>query len=274
MVERPHAPETAGDDPPAESGRPAEPLQGKPVGAVLHAVRLLRVLAEAPAPLGVTAAARQAGVIPSTALSILRTLVAEGLVAFDPARKSYAPGLGLLELSRGLMGRDVVALLHPELVRIATTHACLVALWRITEERAILIDRALADTPVRLDVQVTQRMPCLLGAIGRIVAARLALSEEELRRRFAHLRWHAPMPFETWRAEVEEAGRRGYGLDRGTLYAGIHVAASAVVDGRGRPFLGISAIALAGAAGEERLHAIGESLAALSEAAAARGADR
>jgi DNA-binding IclR family transcriptional regulator len=236
---------------------------GKPVGAVVHAVRLLRVLADANAPLGVTAAARAAEVNPSTAFQILRTLVREGLVGFDPTSKLYRPGLGLLDLTRGLLGGNQAELLRPELVRLATNYECLVALWRITDERAILIDRALADTPVRLDIQVTQRIPAFIGAIGRIVAARLELPPEELRRRFAYLRWDRPLSFDDYLEQVRQAGDRGYGLDLGNLYDGIHVAASVVCDGQRRPTLGVSAITLGQAGRPERLEEIGETLAAL-----------
>ncbi|SMF30461.1 transcriptional regulator, IclR family [Tistlia consotensis] len=248
-------------------GEPSGELGGKPVGAVLHAVRLLQVLADSPGPLGVTAAARQARVNPSTAFQILRTLVRGGLVAFDPALKAYSPGLGLLALSRSLLGRDYTDLLRPELVRLATNHECLFALWRLADERAVLIDRALADTPVRLDIQVTQRIPSLIGAVGRVVAARLALPEDELRRRFSHLRWQTPLSFEDYLREVEEARGCGYGLDLGNLYTGIHSAAAVVCDDRARPFLGISAITLAQSSPPDRLRAMGEELAALCRTA-------
>ena len=57
--------------------------------AVTRAVAILRALGQSPEPLGVNAIANQLGLIPSTCLHILRVLVAEELVAFDPDNKKY-----------------------------------------------------------------------------------------------------------------------------------------------------------------------------------------
>ena len=71
----------------------------KPVGqrvrqvpAVTRAVAILRLLGRSDEPLGVHAIARALALIPSTCLHILRVLVAEGLVAFDPGTKRYRVG--------------------------------------------------------------------------------------------------------------------------------------------------------------------------------------
>lgn len=236
------------------------------VGAVANAVRLLRTLAQADAPLRLTAAARAARVSPSTALHILRTLAAEGLVAFDPASKTYAPGLGLLPLARGLLGHLDVDRIRPELVRLATTHRCLLALWQIDGERVVLVDRAIAATPVRLDMEVTRRMPAFIGAIGRAYAARSGLPADALRTRFEGLRWEGEIDFERYLRDVEEARARGFAIDRETLYRGINTAAAVVPRPDGPPRLGISAIGLAGVLDEARLSAVGAELSALCAA--------
>lgn len=238
----------------------------KQVGAVANAVRLLRALAEAEGPLGVTAAARAAGVSPSTALLILRTLSDEGIVAFDPRHKTYAPGFGLLPLARGLLGRSELDLIRPELVRLATAHECLVALWRVEGDRVILVDRALATTPVRLDMEITRRMPAFIGAIGKAYAAHSDLSREELRKRFERLRWQGPMDFARYVSEVDEARAKGYALDRECLYRGIEVVAAVVPRAGGPPRIGVSAIVLAGQTDASGLAAIGTELARVCKA--------
>lgn len=239
----------------------------KPVGAVLHAVKLLRVLSDADMPLGVTAAAREAGVNPSTALGILRTLSEQQLLQFDPKTKTYTPGLGLLSLARGLLGHKHADLVRPELVRLATNFECLVALWQVVDDRVVLIDRALADTPVRLDIQVTQRMPAYLGAIGRVVAAHSGLSQTELHHKFSTLRWANPITFEQYLTEVEEARARGYAIDQESLYRGITVAASVILDRNGAPALGVSAIMVARNHLAAEVHTVGANLSALCQAA-------
>lgn len=239
----------------------------KPVGAVLHAVKLLRVLSDANMPMGVTAAAREAGVNPSTALGVLRTLSEQKLLQFDVKTKTYTPGLGLLSLARGLLGHKHADLVRPELVRLATNFECLVALWQVVDDRVVLIDRALADTPVRLDIQVTQRMPAYLGAIGRVVAAHSGLNLSELRHKFSTLRWANPITFEQYMTEVEEARARGYAIDQESLYRGITVAASVILDRTGHPALGVSAIMVARNHLASEVHTVGANLSALCQAA-------
>lgn len=254
---------------PADVAMAAKSLP-KPVGAVVHAIRLLRVLAERGEPMTLTAAARAAEVNPSTAYHILRTLAHEGLAAFEPETKRYGLGLGLLSLARGLMGHRAIDLLRPELVRLATAHDCLLALWQIVDERVVLVDRALADAPVRLDMRVTQRMPLLLGAIGRAYAAAAGLEEARLREGFRGLRWYRPPSFETYLEQIRLAKRRGYGVDRDTLYQGIIAIGAVVADEAGQPALGISAIALSERVSAESEAAIGRELVRLS--GVARGA--
>jgi len=66
----------------------------RPVPAVTRAVAILRLLGRSEEALGVHAIARALTLIPSTCLHILRVLVAEGLVAFDPESKRYRAGAG------------------------------------------------------------------------------------------------------------------------------------------------------------------------------------
>ncbi len=243
--------------------RPA-PSKGKSVGAVRHAVALLRVLAQAEGPLGVNEAARRSAVNTSTAFNVLRTLVDEGLLVFDEHKKRYRIGIGIMQITRVREAQDIIDALAPDMVRIATNRECLVALWRFTpDERAVLIHKAVADSVFHLDVRLTERLPSLSGALGRAFAAAQNWPEPELRRRFSALRWAQPLPFEEYLAQVEQARERGFGVDRGQLYEGVSTVAAVFRDHHGAPVLGISAIALSGTAAAQRLEETGGELAAL-----------
>ena len=234
--------------------------KGKLVGAVRHAIALLRVLAASDRPLGVNQAARGAGVNPSTAFNVLRTMVEDGLVSFDGRTKTYRIGLGILQIAAAHEARDVIDVLRPELVRVATNYECLVALWRFAGERAILVERALADTPVRLDIKVTERMPCMAGAVGRAYAAARGWDDDALRAGFSALRWSDPMPYSTYRDEVAAAGAVGYGVDRDRLHVGVCSVGAVVVDRDGAPFLGVSALVVSGGRSAAALDRIGGDL--------------
>ena len=201
--------------------------KGKSVGAVRQAVAILRMLAQHPKGLGANQAARQTRLNPSTVYNILRTLVDERLVSFDESEKRYRIGMGALQIAGAQQALSLVDIFRPELVRIATNFECLTVLWRFTaDDRAILVERELADTPIRLASRV-----------------------------------------DTYRAEVEEARRIGFGVDVDSLYAGITSVGSVAVDHTGLPHVGLSAIMVTRAQSSDTINRIGEALAATCQAA-------
>ncbi len=244
----------------------SETSGGTSVGAVVQALKLLRHLAAQGRPAGVTAIARDTGLNPSTCFNILRTLAAEGIVAFDPAAKSYRLGYGLLELSLGLLGANAAELIRPELQRLGEGRDLLLALWQVTAgDRLVLVERVASTQAVRIDMQVGIRLPATAGAVGRAVAAARGLDSAALRQAFARLQWQAAPSFADWQAQVEQARRLGYALDCGQLFRGVDAAAAVIVDREGRPRLGLSGIAIAGLLPRRTLQGIGRELAALAQ---------
>jgi DNA-binding IclR family transcriptional regulator len=235
----------------------------KLVGAVVQTFRILRVLEQDGRRLGVSAIARAASVNPSTAFNILRTLAVEEAVTFDEATKTYALGPGLMKLSKGLFGQSVVAAIKPELQRFATETGCLTGIWGVSEDRMILLDRAVAERPMRLELESKQRMPLLLGAVGRAVAARMQLTDGQLRAQFRALRWDAPVGVTEYVRQVREAETLGYAVDRETLYRGIVSIGAAIAGRDGRPIYGLSASDLAGNMAENRTAELGKRLSRL-----------
>src|SRR3546814_12376802 len=68
--------------------------------AISRAAAVLRLHGKRGTPMGVQAIARELGLVPSTCLYVLRALVAEELVSFDPDTKRYALDAGVLTLAR------------------------------------------------------------------------------------------------------------------------------------------------------------------------------
>ncbi|HXO90569.1 MAG TPA: helix-turn-helix domain-containing protein, partial [Stellaceae bacterium] len=75
--------------------------RGKPVGAVVAAAKVLRILHGSERPLNASEVARAAGLHRGTAYNILRTLQAEEFVGYDEATRSYSVSLHILELAYG-----------------------------------------------------------------------------------------------------------------------------------------------------------------------------
>jgi DNA-binding IclR family transcriptional regulator len=171
----------------------------------------------------------------------------------------------MAEMAAGLLGTSHAELIHPELERLALTYETLILLWRIAEDnRLVLIDRAHSQTAVRVEIKLGYRMPLLAGAIGRCVAATLQMPSSELRRRFAILRWQAPLSFDDFEKQVLEARHLGWCLDDGHLFRGLTSVAALVVDEETRPRFGISGVSITGQQSPQALTALGQDLAALA----------
>jgi DNA-binding IclR family transcriptional regulator len=231
------------------------------VGAVVHALRILRCLAASTAPVGVATVARDTGISPSTCFNILRTLSRAGFATFRTVEKTYTLGMGVAELATGLVGISHAELLRPELERLALNYEMLVVLWRVTDDNhLVLLDRAFSETAVRVEMRVGLRLPALVGAVGRCVAAALDLPVAELRRRFAMLRWQDPPPFDAYRADVTKAMQTGWALDDGNLYRGLQTVAAIIRDRDGLPRFGVSGITIAGQHTHDLLARLGKDL--------------
>ncbi len=218
----------------------------KEVGAVVAATRILRMLVSLRRPAGVTEVARTLELNPSTTFNILRTLAGEGLVAFDPVAKTYAPGLGLAELAvSALDSVGAVRVVRPHLETLADRFGVTMTLWlRVGSDRVLLVDRADGGGMVRIHMNLGQRLPLLVGALGRCMAVHAGLPEEELKRRYATLRSAALPPFTTFLRQVEQARRDGFAVDVNNFESGITTVSSAVLDAAGRPLMALSAVGL------------------------------
>jgi DNA-binding IclR family transcriptional regulator len=224
-------------------------------------VQILRCLSTSTTPLGVAAIARQVGLSPSSCFNVLRALSTDGLLTFDPLAKTYALGLGLVEIASPVLGMGYLDLIRPMLLGVAVRFESLVALWQITaDERMILLERFHSDAAVRIELRPGQRLPAYVGAVGRCVAAHAALSEAELFRRFSLLRWQTPVDFATYAEGVAAARRDGFAVDRGNLLRGIDAVGTVVLDEHGRPRFGIGSLDIAGHQPPERLLELGAEL--------------
>src|SRR4029079_5704572 len=107
------------------------PPPGKTVGAVVGAVKILRYLAEAREPLGVSRIAKDTNLNTSTTFNILRTLASQDFVKFDQHVKTYVLSMGIMDVARGAsaVGSDYGAVM-PIMQRVANKHGVTVTLWQ------------------------------------------------------------------------------------------------------------------------------------------------
>lgn len=234
----------------------------KPVNALVRGIAIIRYLEARDEPVGVVQIARDLRINASTCFNLLRTLAHERLLVFDPATKKYAPGLGLLELARGVLKRSgYVRLVHPRLERIADQYSVTVMLWHLASpSRALLVDLAESPTPVRVHMSVGQRLPSLIGALGRCFAAHLGLPKERVQTMFKELRWQNPPTFKQYWSEVEQARREGFAVDVGRYNKNFTTVAAPILGPDGLAAMAISAITFSNDLDQTRLSRLASDL--------------
>lgn len=207
-------------------------LRGSNVPAVVRATSILRFLADSDEALGVQAIARAMNLIPSTCLHLLRTLVAQNLVAFDGETKRYRLDAGVLTLARSWMRQNPFGkTAQPTLVQLSRTHAVSVLAVQIHGlDHMVVVNISPSAQILNPHAEIGSRFPALVSATGRCVAAFGGHSWDELARRFPDIPWQHPPSLAAWRREVEAARTNGYAIDAGNFLVGLTILSAPVFD--------------------------------------------
>jgi DNA-binding IclR family transcriptional regulator len=205
------------------------------VPAVTRAVAILRLLSRSRTPQSLKAIAESLELVPSTALHIVRALVAEDLLQVDPQTKRYRLGVGMLPLARAVLeNADFPSLVRPKLDDLSSRYGVTAIGVEVPDlDNMIVVALARSEAPVRLHVDVGSRFPALISATGRCVAAFSGKPVKEIEKRFRLLRWHNAPTYDTWRKEVDQVRKQGFSIDRGNYIAGVTVVAVPVLNSTG-----------------------------------------
>src|SRR5918912_1033383 len=207
----------------AGAGDPGRGNPGKPVGAVVAASSVLRVLHASERPLNASEVARAAGLHRGTAYNILRTLHAEGFVGYDEATRSYAVSLHILELAHGVLRRSgLLDLARPLMHAMSDAHSVSVYLSKVLGPSSLLLlDWVGAAFRTDLYVTVGRQYPGPAGASGVIMGAFGSGNETALEGLFAEVAWYRKPSFADFLARVREARQCGFAVDQGTMFQGL-----------------------------------------------------
>lgn len=226
----------------------AKTIRESKAPAISRAAAVLRLLGKSDVALPLQAIAKELGLVPSTCLYVLRALVAEELVSFDPDTKRYALEAGVLTLARQWLRRNQFAdLAQPVLDRLSQQFGVTMLGVQIMGLDHIVTVAAAQGAGFQLNVQVGSRFPALISATGRCIAAWGNYAESDLEARFARLRWEEPPTFAEWQAQVAQTREQGFGIDEGNYIAGVTVLAAPVWKGKGRPSHALVAIGIGAA---------------------------
>jgi DNA-binding IclR family transcriptional regulator len=216
---------------------------GKPVGAVIAAAKVLRVLHASERPLNASEVARAAGLHRGTAYNILRTLQAESFVGYDEATRTYAVSLRILELAYGVLRRSgLLDIARPPMHAVSDSHGVSVYLSKVVGAASLLLlDWVGAAFQPDLYVTVGRPSPVPAGASGIIMAAFGNSSQAELRARFSRVAWYQKPSFSEFLGRVAEAKQAGFAVDRGTMFQGITLVSVPVLSPAWEPLLILTA---------------------------------
>ena len=244
---------------PAKSRGTSSAVTVKPVA---NAVRILRYLTHTGAPERAADIARHLSINPSTCFNILRTLVTEDVVDFNALSKTYSAGLGLARLVEQLVTQGQrLQLASPLMHDLAAEFGATVTLWRrLGTDRIVLVSSESSPTDLHIDMPAGQRLPILMGASGRLFAARLGLTDVQLREEFEQLRWARPISLETYVREVNRARRRGWASDDGYFATGVLAIAAPVCDQTGNIAFTVSTVMIRGDRAESQVEELGEAV--------------
>ncbi len=163
----------------------ARPEGGTAVRSVRRALAILRAFRLTDRSLALGEIARRAALDKATAWRLLATLIEEGLVEQNPETKSYALGLGVLELAAGLRpGEDLRQRAQPVLAGIAQATGATAFLGVTHDGAALCIGRVDGGEAIQIRAwSIGGRLPLHCGAGPRVLMAHRP--EPELRRLLA-----------------------------------------------------------------------------------------
>lgn len=221
-------------------------LRGSSVPAVMRAAAILRFLGESNEALGVQAIARVLNIIPSTCLHLLRTLVAENFVAFDPDTKRYSLDAGVLALARSWLRQNRFGeIVQPTLAQLSKDYGVTtIGVQIFGLEQMIVVGISQSAHILNPHADIGSRFPALASATGRCVAAFGRYTWDQLTERFEGLPWQNPPSFAAWRREVEAARANGYAIDQGNFLGGVTIVSAPVFDLAGNPRHAVVAVGI------------------------------
>jgi len=230
-----------------------------PVSSVVHAFAIIRSLAAGRA-LTLSEIANECAISPSTCHGLLRTLVGEGVLQLLEGKR-----YGLLPQWADIAGTGpddmdrLQARARSPLEKAARTWNAPIGLWRVvSRDRLQLAVLGQSPAATRIHMEEGLRQPIGSGSVGRALAAAEGILAEEVRRRFAGVRWHASMTERDYAAQIARAKAAGYAIDDELTYAGI--TSVAVCVGGGALTFCLSASVFAGSRTPDELAQMARSL--------------
>ncbi|WP_005031781.1 IclR family transcriptional regulator [Holophaga foetida] len=203
------------------------------IQALNRAVDVLHLLHDHPNGLPIRRLASLAKLAPSTTQRILRSLEEANLVLGSP--KGYRLGPTLTRLARSVRPFDIVNMVHPTLLQLASSTGETASLAILSHGKAIVVDQARGKHPLMATASVGSSLPLHGSACGKALLAAMPpqdLEPYQTRLALAPLTHRTIVEWPILLPELETVRERGLAFDHQEHTLGIcSIAASLPMQG-------------------------------------------
>jgi len=201
------------------------------VAAFGHPVRFSEILAESAFP-------------KPTLYRFVQTLTNQGMLAYNPDRQTYSPGVRLVRLAHEAWAQSTLApIARPHLDALSTEVGDTVHLAQLDNAQVLYLEKRNAAQPVQMFSQAGKVGPAYCTGVGKVMLA--YTDDAQLQRIIAQQSFHAFTPNtlttpDALTAELDTIVARGYGFDNEEHERDIICIAVPILTEKGRPLGALS----------------------------------
>ena len=174
----------------------------------------------------------------ATLYRFVQTLTSQGMLAYDPDRQTYAPGVRLVRLAHAAWSQSSLApIARAYLDRLAASVGETVHLAQLDHAQVLYVDKRNATQPIEMFSQAGKVGPAYCTGVGKAMLAFLDPDQQDSV--IAQQSFHAFTPKtlvtpDSLRAELADIRANGYGFDREEHEPGIICVAVPILTETGR----------------------------------------
>lgn len=173
-----------------------------------------------------------------TLYRFLQTLTNQQMLAYDPERQTYSPGLRLVRLAHTAWDQSTLApVARPHLDALSKAVGETVHLAQLDHAQVLYIDKRNANNPVQMYSQAGKVGPAYCTGVGKVMLAFLDEDAVETvieQQSFHVFTEHTLDSADALRAELSDIRQNGYGFDREEHEPGIICVAMPILTSAGR----------------------------------------
>ena len=173
-----------------------------------------------------------------TLYRFVQTLTNQQMLAYDPERQTYSPGLRLVRLAHAAWEQSTLApIARPHIDKLSRKVGETVHLAQLDHAQVLYIDKRNANKPVEMYSKAGKVGPAYCTGVGKVMLAHVDedAAEEIIRQQSFHpFTTHTLTDADALRRELREIRENGYGFDREEHEPGIICVAMPILTAGGR----------------------------------------